>query len=291
MTQSQFLIEELKLSHLLLVLCKVWLGEDWSGKDYDVLQAVAEIVRGKFNWFQEKKKKLCDDIQLLKYSDNPSVGMKNDNYMFSFIECLDYSYDDHDQWSPTIDDFLDIKNIRRRFYPLHTQSNHMFDKENINDLLEWDLGINSISEAKESILEDHGKTTLIDVINLVRRALDGEICCGWDDSDPNWNSCDLSLYNVDTRYFMFYREDVYRDSSYSSEESRKYLEKCMGYEIDKINGVDNNRNGFIWVGTPSHETEYGRLFYKGDWDICEDYWKKTFHGSVYNFSTIYDRLV
>ena len=253
---------------------------------------ISEIIREKFSWFQGEKKKLCDDIQLLKYSDNPSVGVKNVDYMFSFIECLSYSYG---EYSPTIEDFIDRKNIRRRFYPLHTRSNHMFDKYNIDILLEWNDYIKNIQEAKKWILEDEGKTTLIDVVNLIRRAINGEINCDCEDSDPGWSSCNLTLYNVDTRYFIFYRDSV------GTKESGKYLEKCIKYEIQKTNEYTSrvverifhpiNSYGFIWVGTPDNEEEYGRLFYKGDWDICDDYWKKTFHESIFTFSTIYNRLV
>lgn len=286
MTMSHFLIEELKLSYLFLTLCKVW------DEDVDVLIMISEIIRGKFSWFQGEKKKLCDDIQLLKYSDNPSVGVKNIDYMFSFIECLSYSFG---EYSPTIEDFINNKNIRRRFYPLHTRSNHMFDKYNIDILLEWNDDIKNIQEAKKWIFEDEGKTTLIDVVNLIRRAINGEIYCDCEDSDPDWSSCNISMYNVDTRYFIFYRD------SKGTKESGKYLEKCIQYEIEKTNEHTShvverichpiNSYGFIWVGTPENEKEYGRLFYKGDWDICEDYWEKNFHESIYTFSTTYNRLV
>uniref|UniRef100_A0A6C0CYX4 Uncharacterized protein n=1 Tax=viral metagenome TaxID=1070528 RepID=A0A6C0CYX4_9ZZZZ len=217
---------------------------------------------------------------MLMYSDNPSIGRDNSNHKFSFLECLNFEYG---SYQPTIEDFISYKNIRRRLAPLDTKTNNLLSEDNIETHKLVFSEITDIYDIKKNILESEffgePKSTAIDVINLIRRALNGEISYYMDESDPDWNSCNIELYNVDTRYFTFYRGE----NTHNPDNERNPLRSSIEYELEKIleRFYDYyNCAGFIWVSSPSSEYEYGRLFFKPDSHVCEGFWDKTLSHSL-----------
>ena len=95
---------------------------------FDIISIIAEYVRSYILKRDEKKRPLCDDIKMLMYSDNPSIGRDNSNHKFSFLECLNFDYG---SYKPTIEDFISYKNVRRRLAPLDTKANNLLSKDNI----------------------------------------------------------------------------------------------------------------------------------------------------------------
>jgi len=235
----------IEIARILLAFCSGFTTDvDLS---LDIISVVSGYVRSYILKRDEKKRPLCIDIKMLMYSDNPSIGCDNSDHKFSFLECLNFACG---YYEPTIEDFISYKNVRRRLAPLDTKTNKYFENRN----------------------------TAIDVINLIRRALNGEISYYLDESDPGWHSCNLELYNVDTRYFTFYRDENNPNADSRDENSLGTLYGAFLSEQAKASSRLDcyiNLAGFIWVPSPTSAEEYGRLFFKPDSHVCEGFWEKT----------------
>lgn len=271
----------IEIARILLAFCSGFTSDvDLSS---DIISIIAGYVRSYILKRDEKKRPLCNDIKMLMYSENPSIGRDNSNHKFSFLECLNFGYG---SYKPTIGDFISYKNVRRRLAPLDTRTNNLLSKDNIETHKLVYPEITDINDIKRIIIDSEffgeHKSTAIDVINLIRRALNGEISYDMDDSDPNWSSCNIELYNVDTRYFTFYRGENTRNP----DNERNPLRSSVEYELEKILRFDEYCNcaGFLWVSSPSCEYEYGRLFFKPDSHVCEGFWNKTLSNSLEYFS-------
>jgi hypothetical protein len=226
-----------------------------------VYQEVMDIMKVKY----KKLGDLHQDISMLR-RDEHVVACDEKDYRFSFLE-----YIHNQRWDGyiTIDEFIDDIDSKRALSPLHTPSNLLFKRrEDDIDVRVKYLGYTE-HEAKQDILEQYGRTTSIDIINLIRKVLDGELSCNEYDSDPCWDSCCLSLYNVDTRYFIINRGDG-SGSRFSAPESFK---SQLSFHINGAAAHFTPYNyGFSWVPSAS-EDEYGRLFIKADNEMGDRYWE------------------
>lgn len=281
-TENRMRFLNIEIARILLAFCSGFTSD--VDINLDIISVIAGYVRSYILKRDEKKRPLCNDIKMLMYSDNPSIGRDNSNHRFSFLECLNIDYESH---QPTIEDFISYKNIRRRLAPLDTSTNNLFCKNNIETHKIVYPEISDLNDIKKNILESElfGKPggMAIDVINLIRRALNGEISYDMDETDPDWNSCSLELYNVDTRYFTFYRDRTPDLGDVGDESSLGSLRKSVEYELEKILEIYDayyNYAGFIWVPSPACADEYGRLFFKPDSHVCEGFWEKKICGSL-----------
>ena len=151
---------------------------------------------------------------MLLYSKNPSVGEENKSiistrYEFSFLETMTHGYGEYEL---TLDKFINDINEKRRFTPLDTKSNgvqrQVISKSDFEIYKSWYPDITDFGKIRDIIMKDREcekKVTAIDVINIIRKAINGEIVYDMRDSDPNWDSGDIDMYNVDTRFFTFYK--------------------------------------------------------------------------------------
>ena len=266
----------IEIARILLAFCSGFTTDvDLS---FDIISVVSEYVRSYILKRDEKKRQLCIDIKMLMYSDNPSIGRDNSNHKFSFLECLNFDYGCYE---PTIEDFISYKNVRRRLAPLDTRTNNLLSEDNIETHKIVHPEITDINDIKKNIIESEffgeNRSTAIDVINFIRRALNGEISYDLDDSDPGWNSCNLELYNVDTRYFTFYRDENDPNADVGENPLGTLYGAFLSEQAKANSRLDcyNNAAGFIWVPSPTSSDEYGRLFFKPDSDVCEGFWEKT----------------
>lgn len=257
---------------LMLAFSKMFISEIQLISDMDVVKLILEKVKRIILERGRHKKLVCDDIKMLKYSNNPSVGGENDRHEFSFMETLTYGYS---QGEITLDEFINDINEKRRFTPLDTKSNgvqrQVICKSDFEICKSWYPYITDNGKIRDIIMKDlygcEKKVTAIDVINIIRKALNGEIVYDMRDSDPNWDSCDCEMYNVDTRFFTFYKN---QKTSFAHENLLKdnELYKEIKYQQDD----ERTRSGFIWVNGTNHDDEYGRLFIKPDNNKGHKYW-------------------
>lgn len=270
----QFL--NMEIARILLAFCSGFTSD--VDINLDIITIISDYVRSYILKRDEKKRPLCNDIKMLMYSDNPSIGRDNSSHKFSFLECLNFGYG---CFEPTIDDFINYKNVRRRLAPLDTKTNNLLSKDNIETHELIYPEITNLNDIKKNILESEyfgeNMNTAIDVINFIRRALNGEISYDLDDSDPGWASCSIDLYNVDTRYFTFYRDENNPNADVGDENPLGTLYRAIQSEQENSSRLDcyNNNAGFLWVPSPTSVEEYGRLFFKPDSRVCEGFWEKT----------------